>query len=269
MRKYFTWRCIALHVTALVLVPAFLLAGWWQYHVALGGNDLGWVYTVEWPFFAGYAVYMWWALIHDQRTPFDRLWAAKQRAAADASGRPLHQIPGWAMDKTLSRAVVEASMEAARDRELAAGTPAVGPRIGMLAPGQDLPAAASPAAASPDAASPAAASPAASPAAASRVIDARVVDVKVVVDEELDAYNRYLTDLSWRDPPKHWRVPGLRPRRGAASRDAGGGTTGSGTTGSGTTGSGTTGSGSTGSGTTGSGSAPDPAPVPAGRGRRS
>ena len=199
MRKYFTWRCIALHATALVLVPAFLLAGWWQYHVALGGNDLSWVYTVEWPFFAGYAVYMWWALIHDQRTPFDRLWAAKQRAAADASGRPLHQIPGWAMDKTLSRAVVEASMDAARDRELPVATQAFGPRLGMLAAaGQDVAATHLPSAAPPDAA----------PAdAASRVIDARVVDIKVVVDEELDAYNRYLTDLSWRDPPKRWRMP--------------------------------------------------------------
>ena len=213
MRKYFTWRCIALHVTALVLVPAFLLAGWWQYHVALGGNDLSWVYTVEWPFFAGYAVYMWWALIHDQRTPFDRLWAAKQRAAADASGRPLHQIPGWAMDKTLSRAVLEASMDAARDRELPVATQAFGPRVGMLpAARKDLPDAAPPDTALPD-----------PPDAASHVIDARVVDVKVVVDEELDAYNRYLTDLSWQDPPKRWRMPGSRPHRSPSGgiRDAG------------------------------------------------
>ncbi|MGH8989544.1 MAG: hypothetical protein ACRDXC_13285, partial [Acidimicrobiales bacterium] len=114
MRKYLTWRCIGLHVLVVVLVPGFLVAGWWQYHVALGGNDLSWVYTVEWPFFAVYAVYIWWKLIHDQSTPFDRLWAAKQRAAADAEGRPFHEIPGWATDKALSREVQRASREAAR-----------------------------------------------------------------------------------------------------------------------------------------------------------
>jgi hypothetical protein len=36
------------------------------------------------------------------------------------------------------------------------------------------------------------------------VIDARIVDVKVHVDEELNAYNRYLGELSWKDPPKRW-----------------------------------------------------------------
>src|SRR5580658_2387595 len=56
---------------------------------------------------------MWWRLIHDQRTAFDRLWAARQHAAADKFGTPLHQIPGWALDKSLSRAVVAASIEAA------------------------------------------------------------------------------------------------------------------------------------------------------------
>jgi hypothetical protein len=37
-----------------------------------------------------------------------------------------------------------------------------------------------------------------------RVIDASVVNVEVHVDEELNAYNRYLGELSWTDPPKHW-----------------------------------------------------------------
>ncbi len=29
------------------------------------GNTLSWVYTFEWPFFAGYAIYMWWKLLHE------------------------------------------------------------------------------------------------------------------------------------------------------------------------------------------------------------
>ena len=210
MRKYFTWRCIALHALVLVLVPAFLVAGWWQYNVARGGNGLSWVYTVEWPFFAVYALYLWWKLIHDRSTPFDRLWAAKQRAAADASGTPIHQIPGWATDKELSRTVRQASIGAGSPVALAhTRTDALesadhhsdragqaGLELGDGATGDG-------AARHDDA-----------------VIDARVVAVKVDVDEELEAYNRYLFDLSLSDPPKRW-ASSRRPGRseGSPSQD--------------------------------------------------
>ena len=128
MGRYLTRRCIGLHAVTLVLVSSFLLAAWWQYEWPRGGNGLSWAYTFEWPAFAIYAVYVWWKLIHDQRTAFDRLWAAKQHAAADAFGTPLHQIPGWALDKTLSRAVVAASIEAgdALAPSIGAPTPSIG-----------------------------------------------------------------------------------------------------------------------------------------------
>src|SRR5580704_1215194 len=105
MGKYLTRRCIVLHVVTLLLVSSFFLATWWQYEAATGGNGLSWAYVFEWPAFAVYAVHVWWKLIHDQRTAFDRLWAARQRAAADAFGTPLYKIPGWALDKNLSHAV--------------------------------------------------------------------------------------------------------------------------------------------------------------------
>ncbi len=63
-----TWlspRALGLHVTVLVVVPGFLWLGWWQLHRALGGNELSWAYTVEWPFFSLYAIFMWWRLVHD------------------------------------------------------------------------------------------------------------------------------------------------------------------------------------------------------------
>jgi hypothetical protein len=239
MRKYLTRRCIGLHALVLVLVPAFLLAGWWQYHVALSGNDLSWVYTVEWPFFAVYAVYVWWRLIHDESTPFDRLWAAKQRAAADAEGRPLHEIPGWATDKALSREVHRASREAARHPSL------FGPHFGALdvqsldvqsldvqsLDVQSLDVQSldvqrlhvqsldvqrrRPAGLTPDgcdrgdelctaSASPAAMSGEGAADPVGGVIDAQVIEVKANVDEELEAYNRYLFQLSRSGPAKRW-----------------------------------------------------------------
>ncbi len=210
MGKYFTRRAIGLHLLTLVVVPGCLLAGWWQYHVAMSGNDLSWLYTVEWPFFALYGLFMWWALVHDQRTPFDRLWAAKQRAAADGSGRPLHDIPGRARDKALYREVVGASARAPKspalssrkeqaalgpfDEKAARQEPIVGKTVDGIVRIDTRERGAArgrrPAGVAEHAAGP--------------VIDALLVDVKVVVDDELDEYNRYLADLSWRDPPKRW-----------------------------------------------------------------
>ncbi len=62
---WWTKRAIGLHFTLAVTFPGFLALGWWQLHRALGGNALSWAYTFEWPFFAGYAVFVWWQLIHD------------------------------------------------------------------------------------------------------------------------------------------------------------------------------------------------------------
>lgn len=54
-----------MHLTLAVTFPGFLALGWWQLHRALDGNELSWAYTFEWPFFACYAVFMWWRIIHD------------------------------------------------------------------------------------------------------------------------------------------------------------------------------------------------------------
>jgi hypothetical protein len=58
-------RAIRLHVCVVFVVAICLVLGWWQLDRALSGNTLSWVYTVEWPFFGGYAIYMWWKLLHE------------------------------------------------------------------------------------------------------------------------------------------------------------------------------------------------------------
>jgi hypothetical protein len=62
---WFSPRAIGLHVVIIVIVPAFAALCTWQVYRALGGNDLSWAYVFEWPFFAGYAIYMWWRLLHE------------------------------------------------------------------------------------------------------------------------------------------------------------------------------------------------------------
>lgn len=193
MRKYFTWRCIGLHVLVLIIVPTFVLLGLWQYHVARSGNTLSWAYTFEWPLFALYAIYVWWRLINEKSTALARLWAARDRTAAANSGMPLEEVPGWALDKKLTKAVMQASLgtpgspmlsegtrtEALESQEQKRDAPLVAPSTASDHPevvGDDT----------------------------EQVVDARVVGVKVVVDTDLEAYNRYLAELNRSDPPKRW-----------------------------------------------------------------
>jgi DNA-binding transcriptional regulator of glucitol operon len=66
VRLWWTRRAVAYHVVLAVALPAFAAAFWWQIQRVRSGNTLSWAYVFEWPFFAGYAVYLWWKLVHDQ-----------------------------------------------------------------------------------------------------------------------------------------------------------------------------------------------------------
>jgi hypothetical protein len=78
--QWWTRRAIGLHVTLAIVEPGFFAAAWWQLHRALGGNGLSWAYTVEWPLFGIYAVFLWWRLLHEP---------AEDSAALSASRTPL------------------------------------------------------------------------------------------------------------------------------------------------------------------------------------
>ena len=120
--RYFTPRCIGMHVTIVILLPAFAWLTWWQLNRALGGNTLSWAYTFEWPLFAGYAIYVWWQLIHDQTTAVTRrvLPADSAEAGSDAD----HNKPGWALSGGWKKSVAIASRSAVGE-----GAPAHGERF--------------------------------------------------------------------------------------------------------------------------------------------
>jgi len=91
--NWWSRRAVALHVLLAVVVPGCLAAGWWMYSRATHGDNIAWVYTVEWPFFACYAVYMWWKLLHDDP-------AARRAAMQPPSGATVRGIttrPGGAV----------------------------------------------------------------------------------------------------------------------------------------------------------------------------
>ncbi len=65
-KRWLSRRAFVLHFLLVTVVPACLLAGWWQVHRALSGNLLSYFYSIEWPIFALLAVIAWWQLVHDQ-----------------------------------------------------------------------------------------------------------------------------------------------------------------------------------------------------------
>jgi hypothetical protein len=82
-------------VVLLAVVPAFLALCDWQVRRALAGNELSWAYVFEWPFFAGYAVFVWWKLVHETLIPADgpatEVRAARELEAGSAPTEPPEQ----------------------------------------------------------------------------------------------------------------------------------------------------------------------------------
>jgi hypothetical protein len=94
------------HLTAAVVVPGCIALCWWQVTRAVGGNTLSWAYVFEWPIFGGYAVFMWWKLIHD-----------------DSPARSEHQDPGSSTpdgeEPEAAARPVRSAKDVAEDEEMA------------------------------------------------------------------------------------------------------------------------------------------------------
>ena len=59
---------------------------------ALGGHSFSWMYVFEWPLFAGFAVYMWWNLLHGH----DRVHRTSSSEPARSTGdTPDQGLDAW------------------------------------------------------------------------------------------------------------------------------------------------------------------------------
>ncbi len=94
------------------MVPAFLALCFWQIDRAASGNELSWAYVFEWPFFAAYAIYMWWRLLH--AVPDGTAPPATAQAASGGGTQPGTESDGTA------GAPAETPQEKQEDAELAA-----------------------------------------------------------------------------------------------------------------------------------------------------
>ena len=100
-------RNLYTHLTAAVVVPGCIALCWWQVTRALSGNSLSWAYVFEWPIFGGYAVFMWWKLIHEDP------------AATDVEGRDPGRPVSTAPTPDPGSAETAAAEDSDEDEELA------------------------------------------------------------------------------------------------------------------------------------------------------
>jgi hypothetical protein len=70
-----------LHATLALGLALCAVAFWFELDRALSGNALSWAYVFEWPLLGVFALYMWWKLLHpDRSSP-----ARGERGALDPS----------------------------------------------------------------------------------------------------------------------------------------------------------------------------------------
>lgn len=87
-----------LHLALLVWVPGCALAAWWQVTVALAGDHLAYLYSVEWPCFAVLGVVVWWNLLHDDPNTVGARALRRVRGAAGAA-----ELPPLVVDERIER----------------------------------------------------------------------------------------------------------------------------------------------------------------------
>lgn len=83
---------IKFHVLLVVVVGSCLALGWWQLNRALSGNELSWLYTFEWPFFAGYACFIWYKIIQSRNQEKDLQLSISNSSSERSAQRFYDQI---------------------------------------------------------------------------------------------------------------------------------------------------------------------------------
>jgi hypothetical protein len=59
---------------------------------AVGGHAFSWMYVFEWPLFAGFAIYMWWNLLHGH----DRVPRTPSTTSSEkAGGASAEELDEW------------------------------------------------------------------------------------------------------------------------------------------------------------------------------
>ena len=92
-QRWLSRRALVCHLLLVVIVSGCLVAGYWQFRRATGGNTLSWAYTFEWPVFALIAAVGWWQLIHEDPADVQARKDERARRAKEVGPPTMAPIP--------------------------------------------------------------------------------------------------------------------------------------------------------------------------------
>lgn len=90
LRRLLSWQWVAFTLVVVLAVAAFLFLAWWQLgrFESRTGDWQNFGYALQWPFFAGFAVYVWWRLLRESRRESMEWRTADGRPGPEAGARP-------------------------------------------------------------------------------------------------------------------------------------------------------------------------------------
>jgi hypothetical protein len=87
-RRWTSRRALIAHGVLVIWIPGCVAACWWQVTVALGGDALGWIYSVMWPTFGVFGIVLWWHIVHDDPETIGARGLERLRREADEEETP-------------------------------------------------------------------------------------------------------------------------------------------------------------------------------------
>jgi hypothetical protein len=86
---------LRVYVPVLIGVPGCFAAGWFELTRALGGREIAWVYTFEWPLYGVAGLYMWRRIWHPRRPSSATKTVPKAAAATRTPDRDDAGLAAW------------------------------------------------------------------------------------------------------------------------------------------------------------------------------
>src|SRR5262245_60204954 len=126
MRRLLTPRWLAFTALMFVAAAVAVFLAWWQLqrYEGAGGSFQNLGYTLQWPVFGAFAIYLWWRLLRDASKPESSEQPEKSvesvEAKADADERPAAESVPVARNEQENTVTARIAADDAEDPELAA-----------------------------------------------------------------------------------------------------------------------------------------------------
>jgi DNA-binding transcriptional regulator of glucitol operon len=122
MRRLLTPRWMAFTALMFVAAAVAVLLAWWQLerYEGTGGSFQNLGYTLQWPVFGAFAIYLWWRLLRDASKPETAESAGQNAENAESKADTAEPEPTTARTEPANAAATQIAADEKEDPELAA-----------------------------------------------------------------------------------------------------------------------------------------------------